>query len=65
MISGQTITIWVTNDSASGGTGAATWTAKWQGGTPPTMTTGASKLDVCTFTFNGVAVAGSCVQDMQ
>jgi hypothetical protein len=62
---GQTITIWVTN-GASTGTGVVTWpTAKWQGGTPPTMTTGASALDVCTFTANGSTVAGSCVQDMQ
>lgn len=64
-ISGQTITIWVTN-AAGTGDGATTWpAAKWAGGTPPTMTIGPSALDVCTFTFNGTAVAGSCIQDMQ
>jgi hypothetical protein len=63
--SGQTITIWLTNDAASSGTAAVTWpTMKWKGGAP-TMTTGTSKLDVCTVTYNGTSYAGSCLQDMQ
>jgi hypothetical protein len=62
---GQSITIWVTN-AATTGSGETDWQngIKWQGG-EPAMTQGAGKLDVCTFTSNGAAVAGSCIQDMQ
>jgi hypothetical protein len=64
-MAGQTITIWVTN-GAGAGDGTVTWpTAKWQGGNVPVMTVGAGKLDVCTFTYNGTAMAGSCIQDME
>ena len=64
-MSGQTITLWITNGSTPGN-GTVTWpTAKWQGGTVPQATAGAGKLDVCTFTYNGSAMAGSCIQDMQ
>ncbi len=64
-VSGQTITLWLTNDSASSGTATVVWPSmKWKGGAP-VMTTGASKLDVCTVTYNGTSYAGSCIQDMQ
>lgn len=64
-VSGQSITIWVTNGSTPG-EGLTTWpTSKWQGGNVPVMTEGVGALDVCTFTYNGTAVAGSCIQDMQ
>ncbi len=64
--SGQTIVMWITN-GGGGGTATATWSSspKWSGGTTPTISTGTSALDVCTFTYNGSSYAGSCVQNLQ
>jgi hypothetical protein len=43
------------------GSRTVTWpTIKWQGGSTPTLTTGATKADVCTFIYNGSGYYGSC-----
>lgn len=65
-VSGQVISIDYTN-GASSGTGSVSYitTIKWAGGTEPTMSTGASATDSCTFKYNGTDYRGSCLQDMQ
>lgn len=64
--SGQTI---VLKYAQPGSTGSAvvsySTTIKWPGGTTPTMTTGASVIDVCTFTYDGTNYYGSCLQNFQ
>lgn len=63
--SGQVITVDYTQGA---GTGNATLTHSstvlWSGGTPPTITTGSSATDSCTYKWNGTDYRGSCVQDM-
>jgi hypothetical protein len=64
--SGQVIVIDYTNGAGSGsGSVSYVSTVKWPGGTVPTMSTGASATDSCTFKYNGTDYRGSCVQDMQ
>lgn len=39
---------------------------KWEGGTAPTMTTGAGAVDTCTFVaWSSSDIHGSCLQDLQ
>lgn len=65
--SGQTIVIDYTQASSGGGTAALSYstTVKWGNGTVPTMTTGNSATDTCTYKYNGTDYRGSCVQNMQ
>lgn len=66
-VSGQTITLDLTQASSGGGTATATWstTTKWSAGTAPTITTGNSATDTCTIKYNGTDYRGSCVQNFQ
>ena len=58
---GQTIVVRLTNTASDY---TVTWpTAKWAGGSAPTMTTGA-KSDLYTFVYDGTDVFGSCVQNL-
>lgn len=65
-ISGQVITIDYTQAASGGGTATVTYstTTKWSAGTTPTMTTGNSATDTCTFKYNGTDYRGSCVQNL-
>lgn len=65
-VSGQTITIDYTQAGSGGGTATITYstTVKWAAGTVPTMTTGNSTTDTCTFKYNGTDYRGNCVQNL-
>lgn len=63
-VSGQKITIELTNGSGAGDATVVWPSTRWEGGTAPTMTTGAAALDICTIKYNGSAYSGSCIQDM-
>lgn len=64
-VSGQTITIDYTQAGSGGGTATVSYstTVKWSGATVPTITTGNSATDTCTFKYNGTDYRGSCVQN--
>lgn len=66
-VSGQVITIDYTQPGSGGGTATVSYstTTDWSGGTVPTMTTGNSATDSCTFKYNGTDYRGSCVQNLQ
>ncbi len=64
--SGQSITIKYIQPASTGSALISyVGTTLWAGGTTPTMTTGVSKKDVCTFVYDGTDVIGSCVQDVR
>lgn len=63
-VSGQTITIELTNGSSAGDATVVWPSIRWAAGTAPTMTAGAAALDICTIKYNGTAYSGSCIQDM-
>lgn len=61
--SGQTITVSFYQPSSGGGTGAiSTSGLLWPNLTTPTITTGNSATDTCTFIYNGTDTRGSCAQ---
>jgi hypothetical protein len=59
-ISGREYVIHVIQDAT--GSRLVTWpgTVTWKGGSPPTLTTGANKTDICTFRWNGTAYLSEC-----
>ena len=60
-VAGQTVVVVLTNTASNY---TVTWpTVRWQGGTAPTMTTGAFS-DVYTFFYDGVHYYGSAVQNL-
>ena len=62
--SGQVIVVKVAQPGTTG-SGVITWpTSYWAGGTIPTMTTGASAIDVYTFVYDGTNYYGSAVQSL-
>lgn len=64
--SGQSITIDLAQPASTGSAVVSyVTTVLWAAGTAPTMTTGASKTDSCTYKYNGTDYRGSCVQDMR
>lgn len=62
---GRTWRVVVTQD----GTGSRTLTYgalyKWAAGTAPTLSTGAGKIDVLTFTYDGTRIIGSSILDVR
>jgi hypothetical protein len=61
-VSGQTITIWLTNGAT--GTATVVWpTAKWFPAGAPVMSTGAAALDIYTCIYNGTNYACNGLQD--
>ena len=66
-VSGQVITIDYSQPGSGGGSAIVSYVTavKWQQGTTPTMTTGNSATDSCTFKYNGTDYRGNCVQNFQ
>ncbi len=64
--SGQTQVIQYKQPSSTG-SGAVSYstTIKWPAGVTPSMTTGGSAIDVCTFVYDGTNYYGSCLQNFQ
>lgn len=57
---GQTIRVWLKNDASR----TVTWpTVRWPGGVAHTMTAGANKIDICTFTYINAVVYGTFEKD--
>lgn len=66
-VSGQTIVLDYTQPASGGGTATVTYSTstKFSGGTTPTMSTGNSATDTCTYKYNGTDYRGNCVQNLQ
>lgn len=59
-IAGRTYLLQIAQDGTGGR--LITWpgTVLWPAGAAPTLTTGANKIDLCSFVFNGTNYLGSC-----
>lgn len=62
-ISGNEYVIHIVQDATGGRVVTFPATVTWAGGSPPVLTAGANKTDVCAFRWNGTAYLANCTQN--